>query len=440
METMTASRGYRIVIVGAGVGGLAAARSLASAGVALLLVDRHNYHSFVPLIYQVAAAQLPPELIAYPIRRMLRRYNNVHFLMTEVKQINFAERVVETDGPTISYDFLVLTTPTYSADRTSGSQAQVLGVPGAAEHALPLTTVAEALAIRNHFFSCFERAVAFRDPTQLPQLLTFAIVGGGPAAVELAGAWMELIKGPLARDYPHLNWQQVRVIILQSANRLLPHLPRRLGEYAQKQLRKLGVKIHLQVRVREITADAVYLEDGTIINAATIVWTAGMEAAFGDTTVVEPTLQLPEHPEVYAMGSLKYTEPYGQGVTGVVRAGRQLGVAVARNIQLQLKGEDPLPFGDRDLGRAAIIRRNGAVAKLGKLNLTGFLPWLLCLGVNWFSLPGFRNRLAVLYHWICDYLWGDRPYRQILPPPDAIASLMPDTIAETETIDIPEEV
>ncbi|MBC6477483.1 MAG: NAD(P)/FAD-dependent oxidoreductase [Hormoscilla sp. GM7CHS1pb] len=432
---MTVSQGSRFVIVGAGVGGLVAARSLASAGVEVLLVDRHNYHSFVPLIYQVAAAQLPPELIAYPIRRILRRQNNVHFLMTEVKQIDFTDRVLETDGPTIPYDFLVLATE---------SQSQFLGVPGAAENTLPLTTIAEALTLRNHFLHCFERAVAFRDPAQLPQLLTFAIVGGGPAGVELAGAWMELIKGPLAKDYPHLDWQQVRVIILQSANRLLPHLPRRLGEYAQKQLRKLGVKVHLQARVREVTADAVYLEDGTIINASTIVWTAGVEAHFRDPTAVEPTLQLPEHPEVYAIEDLSLLE--GQALIGVAPTAQQLGVAVARNILLQLKGEDPLPFQDcaartlrdRDIGRAAIIKRNAGVAKLGKLNLTGFLPWLLCLGVRWFYLPGFRNRLAVLYHWICDYLWGDRPYRHILPSPDAIASEIPDIVTESEKSSIPE--
>lgn len=429
METMTASQGSRIVIVGAGFGGLVAARSLASAGVEVLLVDRHNYHNFTPLIYQVAAGKLPPNLVAYPIRRMLRRQNNVHFLMTEVKQINFTDRVIETDGPTIPYDLLVLATE---------SQSQFLGVPGAAENTLPLTTVAEALALRNHFLHCFERAVACTNPTQLPQLLTFVIVGGGPAAVELAGAWIELIKGPLVRDYPHLDWQQVRVIILQSANRLLPHLPRRLGEYAQKQLRKLGVKVHLQARLREITADGVYLEDGTIINASTIVWTAGGEDNFRDPTAVEPTLQLPEHPEVYAIEDLSLVE--GQALIGVAPTAQQLGVAVARNIQLQLKGEDPLPFQDRDIGKAAIIRRNAGVAKLGKLNLTGFLPWLLCLGVNWFYLPGLGNRLCVLYHWICDYLWGDRPYRQIWPYPDAIASEMPDIITETETNDITEEV
>ncbi|MGK7904082.1 MAG: NAD(P)/FAD-dependent oxidoreductase [Hormoscilla sp.] len=426
---MTASQGYRIVIVGAGIGGLVAARSLASAGVEVLLVDRHNYHSFMPLIYQVAAGKLPPELVAYPIRRMLRRHNNINFLMTEVKQINFVDRVLETDGPTIPYDFLVL---------AGRSQSQFKKVPGAAEHALPLTTIAEALTLRNHFLHCFERAVAFRDPGQLPQLLTFAIVGGGPAAVELAAAWMELIKGPLAKDYPDLDWQQVRVIILQSANRLLPQLPRRLGEYAQKQLRKLGVKVHLQARVREVTADAVYLEDGTIINASTIVWTAGGEATFRDPTAVEPTLQLPEHPEVYAIEDLSLLE--GQALIGVAPTGQQLGVAVARNILLQLKGEDPLPFHARNLGRAAIIKRNAGVAKLGKLNLTGFLPWLLWLGVRWFSLPGFRNRLAVLYHWICDFLWGDRPYLQILPFPDAIASFIPGLVTESETIDIPEEV
>ncbi len=421
---MTVSRSPRIVIVGAGFGGLKAARMLAGSGAEILLVDRNNYHTFIPLLYQVAAAELEPERIAYPVRRVLRRLPNVRFLMAEVKWIDFVNQVVETDGSVIPYNFLVLAT---------GSQSQFLGVPGAPEYALPMRTLEEAVALRNHILSCFERAVQEPDPTQRQQLLTFAIVGGGPTGVELAGALIELTHNSLAKDYPTLDLQQVRVVLLQSSDRLLADLPKRLSDYTQKHLRKIGVKVHLQAKVSQVTPKALYLQDGSAIFAETIIWTAGVEAtppaptgelfpaAKGQVAVL-PTLQLPKQPQVYVIGDSGYVEQDGQPLPLVAPVAIQQGAAVAQNIKRQLRGLPLQPFCYRDKGRAAIIARNAGVAQVGKLLITGFPAWLLWLGIHLFYLPGFRNRLMVLMSWVCDYLFGDRFVCQILPKQTAPAS------------------
>ena len=416
---MTVSRIPRVVIVGAGFGGLKAARLLARSGVEILLIDRNNYHTFVPLLYQVAVAELEPEQIAYPVRRILRRIPNARFVMAEVKRIDFAGQVVETDDSAISYDFLILAT---------GSKSQYLGVPGAREYSLPMKTLEEAVALRNHIFSCFEQAVREKDATQRQQLLTFVIVGGGPTGVELAGALIELFHGPLVKDYPTLDLQQVRVILLQSGDRILAEYPQRLGDYTQKQLRTRGVKVHLQAKVSNVTPKAVHLQDGTAILAKTIIWTAGVEAtpppptgelfpsAKGKVAVL-PTLQLPNQPQVYAIGDVADVEYKGQPLPAVAPVAIQQGSSVANNIKRQLRGLSPQPFRYKDKGRAAIIARNAGVAQTDKLTLMGFPAWFLWLGIHLYYLPGLRNSLLVFISWVCDYLFGDRFVRLILPKP-----------------------
>lgn len=209
-------RNRRVVIVGAGFGGLQTAQSLANSGADVLLIDRHNYHTFVPLLYQVATGQIEPEYIAYPIRTILRRFKykkqhhkpTIQFLMTEVEQIDFSGQIVKTDSGAIDYDYLVLAT---------GSRTQFWGVPGAEESAFPLRTLEEAVALRNHIFSCFEQAIQESDVSKRQQLLTFTIVGGGATGVEIAGALVEMVRGCLRRDYPTLDFREVKIILVQSA-------------------------------------------------------------------------------------------------------------------------------------------------------------------------------------------------------------------------------
>ncbi len=433
---MAVSRNPRVVIIGAGFGGLKAARVLARSGVNILLIDRNNYHTFIPLLYQVAAAELKPEQIAYPVRRILRKFPNARFLKAEVKRVDFHTQVVETDGPAIPYDFLVLAT---------GSQVQYLGVPGAEKYALSMNTLEEAVALRNHILWCFEQAVRENEPSQRQQLLTFVIVGGGPTGVELAGALIELIQGPLVKDYPTINIQQVRVILLQAGDRLLADLPQHLGEYTQKQLRNRGVKVHLKSKVSKVTPEAAYLQDGTAIFAKTIIWVAGVEATLPPPTeklspaakhqvAVLPTLQLPNHPQVYAIGDAAYVEENGQPLPLVAPVAIQQGEAVAQNIKRQLRDLLPQPFRYQDKGRAAIIARNAGVVTTKKLNWTGFPAWLLWLSIHLYYLPGIRNRLGVLLSWVYDYWFCDRSVRLILPQPTPRVSSTQSRVANDETI------
>ncbi|UBF28339.1 NAD(P)/FAD-dependent oxidoreductase [Kovacikia minuta CCNUW1] len=416
----------RIVIVGAGFGGLQAAQSLAKSGAEVLLIDRNNYHTFVPLLYQVAAAQIEPAQIAYPIRTILRQFPKPRssaskplgrFLMAEVKQVNFDAKVVETEELTIPYDFLVLAT---------GSQSQFFDVPGAQQYALPLRTIEEAVTLRNHILHCFEQASLELDPIRQQQWMTFVIVGGGATGVELAGALMELIRSPLPRDYPSLNLNWVRIVLVQSGDRLLPDLPPKLGRYTQQRLAQIGVEVHLQTRVERVTHAAIYLQTGDIIHAATTIWATGLEAVYPNFSesiatqqkgklLVRPTLQLQENPEVYAIGDLAYVESNGKALTGVAPEALQQGVTVARNIRRQLQGKEPQPFRYFNKGRLAIIGCYSGVGDIGGIKLTGFLPWFLWLSVHLVYLPGFRSRLLVLLSWLHNYLLHDRSIRLIFP-------------------------
>lgn len=409
----------RVVVVGAGFGGLWAVRALARSPVEVLLVDRNNYHTFMPMLYQVAAAEVGPEQIAYPVRSLLRKIPNADFVMAEVKQLDFANRVVVTDGFQIPYDFLVLST---------GSNTQFLNVPGATEYAFPLDNLEQALALRNQIFSCFEQAVYETDPERRQQLLTFPVIGGGPTGVEIAGALLELIRGPLRQDYPTLDVRQARVLLLQSGRSLLPGMvPPQLQHYTLKQLRRMGVEVYLEAKASEITPEAVHLQDGRIIPTATAIWTVGVHVdpvvqewglpttTKGKVTVL-PSLQLSEYPEVYAIGDLAAVQKDGCPVPMVAPAAIQQGTLAGRNIQRQLVGKNSVSFNYWNKGTIAMIGRNAAAAQVGKLTFTGFLAWISWLGVHLFYLPGLRNRLIVFFDWVRDYLLHVRAVCFILPP------------------------
>ncbi|MEH1892817.1 MAG: NAD(P)/FAD-dependent oxidoreductase [Nostoc sp.] len=411
----------RVVIIGAGFGGLQAAQSLADYGADVLLIDRNNYHTFVPLLYQVATGQLEPEYIAYPIRTILRRFSflrnkpKVEFLMAEVEQIDFSRQTVETDSCVITYDFLVLAT---------GSRTQFFGVPGASEYAFSMRTLEEAIAIRNHIFSCFERAIQESDSSRRQQLLTFTIVGGGPTGVEVVGAFVEMLRGHLRRDY-RILFKEVRLILVQSGDRLLADLPKKLGTYTYKRLHQLGVKVYLQTKVIRVTFESLHLQNHEVISTATVIWTAGLEAnsptisekvslANKGKLLVHPTLQLLEQPNVYAIGDLAYVEQNGKPLTGVAPEAVQQGVAVARNIQREFRGKSPEHFSYFNKGRLAIIGCYSGVGKIGAFAFTGCLAWLMWLGVHLIYLPGYRSRLLVLLTWLYTYLLRDRSVRLIL--------------------------
>ncbi len=407
----------RVAIVGAGFGGLWAARSLARSPVEVLLIDRQNYHCFLPLLYQVAAAELEPEEIAYPVRSILWKLPNARFVLADVKGVDLTHRVLETDGPVIPYDFLILAT---------GSVSHFFGVPGADEHAFPLKTLEQGVALRTQILRCFERAAFETELGRRRRMLTFAIVGGGPTGVEFAGALAELIYGPFVRDYSMLDFQEVRIVLLEAMDGLLPGLPERLRGYALARLRRMGVEVRLQATVGQITEEAVRLKDGTVLPTETTVWTAGVRGdplaqAWGLPTpragrvAVLPTLQVSDHPEVHVIGDLAHIEDGGRPLPMIAPVAIQQGVAAARNIARQILGQDPLPFRYRDPGVMATIGRNAAVVYWRGRSFTGFPAWILWLGVHLFNLIGFRNRLFVLINWAWDYLFFERAVRLILP-------------------------
>ena len=391
-----------------------AVKRLADADARVLLIDRYNYHTFIPMLYQVATGFIAPELIAYPIRKALRNIYNADFLMAEVEQIDPENKTITADGRTITYDYLVLST---------GSQANFLGVSGAPQYTFPLRSLDNAVVLRNHILSCFERAVKTDNSFLQEQLLTFVIVGGGPTGVEMAGALQELIQDCLIKDYPELDLDRAKVILLQSGSELLASYPKHLQKYTVKALRDRGVKIHFNNRVKEATATEVILEDDAKITTSTIVWTAGVEANFPEAEVptakknkveVLDTLQLPKHPDVYAVGDVAYVEQDGKPLIGIAPEALQQGGMVAENIERQLKGRTPKAFNYFNKGRAAIIARNaGVILLLGKIPLGGVLGWLMWLGIHLYYLPGLSNRFKVLAAWLKDYSLRDRSVRQV---------------------------
>lgn len=409
----------RVVIVGAGFAGLRAARAMARAQVDVLVIDRNNYHTFFPLLYQVAAAELEPEEIIYPIRSIFRKNQHLHFLVDEVTGIEPEKRMVKTDKQMYPYDYLVL---------APGSTTHFFGVEGASKYAFKLKTLEDAIALRNHILLHFEHALSEVEPEKRKQMLTFAVIGGGPTGIEFTGALAELIRGPLSKDYPRLDFSEVRLLLLEATDHLLPSLPEQLQVYAHKRLQKMGVEVLLGALVTQITPECLILKDGTVIALETAIWTAGVHGALPADTVdlpilqngqvkVLPTLQVPGHPEIYVVGDLARIDEKGQPVGMVATVAIQEGEMVAKNILRQVSGQAPVAFHYRDLGTLAVIGRNAAAVHLGKRNFTGFFAWLLWLGVHIFRLVGFRNRLIVMVNWAWDYLFFERGVRLILPPP-----------------------
>lgn len=406
----------QIVIVGAGFGGLQTAQSLKRSRADVLLINRENYHTFVPMLYQVATGQLEPDQVIYPIRHIIQS-SNLRYLMAEVERIDFDRQQIETHHLTIPYDYLVLAT---------GSETQFLDVPGAAEHALPMRSLTEAVTLRNHIFTRFERAAQTDNLQARQSLLTFVIVGGGPTGVELAGAMVEVITGRLVREYSSYDLRQSKLILLQGGDFLLPGLPQKLGTYTYRKLRRLGVEVHLSTRVSRVTSETLHLENHQTIRTATIIWTAGVEAtspavsvdlpkAAKEKLVVQPTLQILSQPNVYAIGDLAHVEQSDQSLKGVAPEALQQGVAVAQNIQRQLRGQSPQPFRYFNKGRLAIIGCYSGVGKIGPFMLTGPLAWAMWLGVHLVYLPGYGNRFFAFLRWVQTYVGRDRPVRLILP-------------------------
>lgn len=407
----------RVVIVGGGFAGLAAAKTFAKAPVEVLLLDRNNYHTFLPLLYQVAAAEVDPSQIGFPIRTILRPLDNVDFMMAEVDRVDLESDTVITQQGPVPYDYLILAT---------GSEARFFGIPGAEASTFTMKSLTDGIDLRNHMLAKFEEASKERDEARRQRLLTFVIIGGGPSGVEYAGALMELIDGPLAKDYPNFYVEDARVVLVEATSSLLGTMPQKLGRYSVERLQKMGVEVLLDRAVAEVTPEAVILTDGTKIASETAVWTAGVggertaarsgvDTRPNNTVSVLPTLQMPDEPNVYIAGDLAAFEQDGAYLPMVAQVAMQQGEAAAQNIMRQMAGESLQAFSYRDKGSMAVIGRNAAVADIAGRAFTGFSAWLIWLLVHIMQLVGYRNRLLVLVNWAWSYFTFERMVRLILP-------------------------
>ncbi|MCJ7471334.1 MAG: NAD(P)/FAD-dependent oxidoreductase [Actinobacteria bacterium] len=407
----------KVVIIGAGFGGLWAARSLASTQVEILLLDRNNYHTFAALLYQVAAAELGPEDIVHPVRNIFRKLPNVHVEMADVETIDMTNHQIRAADRLITYDYLIIAT---------GSETSFFGIPGAAEYAFPLKTLEDSIRLRNNILYCFEKAILEENPEYRRRLLTFTIVGGGPTGIEIAGALIELVRGPVKKDFTDLDPNEVRIILIEATDNLLPGFPECCRDYSNSRLRQMGVEIYVGSPVTRITKDSIRLKSGQVILTQTIIWVAGvggnslakkagLELVQNGRVKVQQTLQLRDYPEIYVIGDLVYFEKNGKSLQMIAPVAIQQATVAANNIKRQINGKKPEPFNYRDPGFMVIIGRNTAIARIKNRSFTGFPAWVLWLMIHILKLIGFRNRLLVLISWALDYFFYERGVRIILP-------------------------
>lgn len=417
MEKSIVIKKPKVVIIGGGFGGLWAARTLANQPVDVVIIDHNNYHTFLALLYQVAAAELDAESIAYPVRSVFWKTPNIDFILAHARRIDIQNCQIETDRETISYEYLIL---------ANGSVTSTYGVPGAEVHSYFLKTLEEAVALKNHIICCFEAASRETDAEKRKALLTFVIVGGGATGVEYSGALTELIHGPLIKDYPVIDFSTVRIILLDATGQLVSDMPADIRDYTVRQLRKMGVNVILEAAVAEVSRDRVVLKNAESIETNTVVWAAGVR---GETLTetsgirikkdgrvpVSNTLQIPDHPEIYVIGDLASIQEGHRILPMVAQVAIQSGVRAANNILQQIAGKTPEAFHYADRGSMITIGRKAAGVAIGAHTFTGFLAWMMWLVIHLFNLIGFRNRMMVLINWAWDYLLYERAVRYVFP-------------------------
>jgi NADH dehydrogenase len=415
----------RVVIIGGGFGGLDAARVFAGTPVRVTLLDRHNYHLFQPLLYQVATASLSPGDVASPIRWILRHQKNIQVLLAEAREIDTANRRVlvdpgPSDGapPPIAYDYLIVAT---------GAAHSYFGHPEWAARAPGLKTLDDALEMRRRVLLAFEAAERESDPVNQRRLLTFVIVGGGPTGVELAGALAEIARNSLPQDFRSIRPESARIVLLEGGPEVLPAFPEKLRRASRQSLERLGVEVRTGSLVTGIDADGVIWKNRDAIervSAETVLWAAGVAASplarslgvpldrAGRVTPA-PTLALAEHPNVFVAGDICAFTQDGTPLPGVAQVAMQQGAHAAKNILRAMAGKPLESFRYRNYGNMATIGRGSAVADVGPVKASGFLAWLFWLFLHIFWLIGFRNRFVVLTEWAWAYLTFQRRVRLI---------------------------
>jgi NADH dehydrogenase len=402
--------------VGAGFGGLNAARELARAPVDVLLVDRHNYHLFQPLLYQVASGLIDPSDVAHPVRAVLRRARNVDVLMAEVTGVELERHRLHTSRGEERYDTLVLAT---------GSATNFFNIAGLEQRAIGLKDLPEALTLRAHVLRAFEVASTCTDPKERRRLLTFAVAGAGPTGVEYSGALAELIRHVLPKDFPRLDVHQARVVLIEGADRVLGSFSKGLSRDATRRLKRMGVEVVVGRFVKDVDGSTLVLDSGQRIAAQTIVWTAGVRAtpvasmlevepASLGRVRVTPSLNLPGHDNVFVIGDAAEFEHRGDALPMLAPVAIQQGKHVARIIAGRLQGKPDARFRYFDKGTMATVGRGAAVAQVGPIRIDGLIGWLMWVFVHLLYLVGFRSRVIVFVTWAWNYFFYDRPVRLIV--------------------------
>jgi NADH:quinone reductase (non-electrogenic) len=406
----------RVVIVGAGFGGLEAAKALRRAPADITVVDRQNHHCFQPLLYQVATAALSPADVAWPIRHILRTQDNVTVLMEDVSGVDTRQKLLHTNFGDISYDYLVIAT---------GAMHSYFGHDEWVEYAPSLKRIEDATRIRRTILIGFEQAEIVTDPAERQRLLTFVIVGGGATGVEMAGAIAEIATQTLAADFRRIDPRTARIVLIEAGPRLLPTFPVELSDYARATLERIGVEVATDTRVTNCDGRGVDLEGGRI-DAGTVIWAAGViaspaarwlgaEADRAGRVKVKPDLSVPEYPDIFVIGdTTAIADSHGRPVPGVANAAKQMGRYVGTVIASRVAGRTTSKrFRYMHLGDLATIGRRAAVVKLGRLELKGFIGWMFWSVAHIYFLIGLRNRFIVAFDWFWIYLTFQRGARLI---------------------------
>jgi NADH:ubiquinone reductase (H+-translocating) len=410
----------RVVIAGAGFGGLRLARYLATRNFQVVLVDKNNFHSFQPLFYQVATAGIEPSAISFPLRKIFQGYKNIHVRMARVKKVNPAENEIETSIGNLRFDYLVL---------AMGAGNNFFGNSAISKYSLPMKSVGESLGLRNTILNNFERALNTTDPDEQAALMSMVIVGGGPTGVEVAGALAEMKNFVLPKDYPELDFSRMVIYLVENGQRLLGGMSEKSSAKALTYLGQLGVTIMLSQLVKDYNGDVVFLNDGSTLKSHTLIWAAGIKAngieglseevlTRGNRILVDRFNRVKGYDHIFAIGDLAYMteEKYPNGHPQVAQTAIQQARFLARNLILLRKHKDMRPFTYRDLGTLATVGRNRAVVDLSVLRFQGLLAWFFWMFIHLMAIVGVKNRLLIFINWAYYYFTYDQSLRLIIKP------------------------
>ncbi|MCG6187098.1 NAD(P)/FAD-dependent oxidoreductase [Maribellus maritimus] len=417
----------RLIIVGGGFGGIHLLRSISKKDFQVVLLDRYNYHTFQPLLYQVATAGLEPDSVAGPLRKIMDPENDVYFRMVTVERVIPTKNEVETNAGSLKYDYLVIAT---------GAKMNFFGNKSIAKNSFPLKQVTHALDLRSHIFQQFERLEVSRRGLKNSAPINFVVVGAGPTGVEVCGALAELKYHALRKDYPELDIRKVKIYLVEGMDRVLPAMSEKAGEKAHMYLKKMGVQVVLNTMIEEYDGQTATLNNGNKIPTKTLIWAAGVKGnvpeGFENGSIKKGKLVVNEFHQVqkgkstndvfkriFAIGdvSLMKTDNYEAGLPGLAQVAIQQGKHIARNLKRMAKNRSPKKFKYKNKGVMATVGKNKAIADLpGNIKVFGFAGWLLWMVVHLLFLVGFRNKAVVFANWVWNYFTYDRGIRLILRP------------------------